>query len=219
MFRKYEKTYRILVPQINVKGKHFLSKDEMRALLGGEVTLLEKLDGANTGIIPTRDWFRLQKRGSLVDASEHHQFNFFKAWSEQNYEKLIDIPKHYRVYGELMRCVHTVNYNKLPDWFVVFGIFDTKLMQYLSWNNVIALCDGWGLSTVPTIANGVHVEKMDLFNLIPDVSGYGDEAAEGLVVWNYRRQMRGKLVREEFVKHMDNSGHWMTKELKFNSLI
>ena len=55
MFRKYEKTYRILVPQIDVKGKHYLSKKEVKKLLGGNVTIMEKLDGANVGIIRHKD--------------------------------------------------------------------------------------------------------------------------------------------------------------------
>ena len=69
MFLKYPKIYRILVPQVNVKGKHFLSDKDTKRLLDGNVTLLEKLDGANVGIIKTKDGFKLQKRGSLVDTS------------------------------------------------------------------------------------------------------------------------------------------------------
>jgi len=35
MYRKYEKTYRILVPQISTKGKHYLSDSDTKKLLGG----------------------------------------------------------------------------------------------------------------------------------------------------------------------------------------
>ena len=122
MFRKYEKTYRILVPQMNTKGKHYLPDKEVKKLLNREVIITEKLDGANTGIIRHKDTFRLQKRGSLVDQSEHAQFNFFKAWSYENYDKLMKIPEGTVLYGELMFCKHTVFYNKLPSFFIAFVI-------------------------------------------------------------------------------------------------
>jgi len=106
MFRKWEKTYRILVPQVNIKGKHYLSKNEAKKLLGGNVVITEKLDGANVGIIRHKDTFKLQKRGSLVSDSEHYQFNFFKAWSYQNFDSIMQIPKNTILYGELMIKAH-----------------------------------------------------------------------------------------------------------------
>lgn len=218
MFRQYEKTYRILVPQINVKGKHFLSSKETRLLLGGKVTVTEKIDGANSGVIRTKEWFRLQKKGSLVDASEHEQFNFFKAWSAENYEKLTLIPRNLRVYGELMRVQHTILYNQLPDWFLVFAIYDDKKQKYLDWHHVELLSNDWGLATVPLIAQDMYLSKMALFDMIPSPSNYGEGTAEGLVVWNYRQQMRGKLVRPEFMKRMEEHDHWTQQKMVFNEL-
>ncbi len=77
MFRKYEKTFRILVPTIEVPGKLVLSKNDAGALLSGNVIIEEKMDGANVGIIRHKNGFALQKRGSLVGPSEHEQFEFF----------------------------------------------------------------------------------------------------------------------------------------------
>ena len=219
MFRKYEKTFRILVPQVNVKGKHFLSQKELQGLLNGKVTITEKLDGANTGIIRTKDWFRLQKRGSLVDASEHEQFNFFKAWADTHCESLLKIPKNFRVYGELMRCVHTIHYQHLPDWFLVFAVYDDDKSRYLPWPQVEDLCNVLGLCTVPLVALDTYVEKLDIFDLIPNPSAYADGPAEGVVVWNYRKQLRGKLVREAFVKHMDESVHWTSQKMQHNRVV
>jgi len=145
MFRKFEKTYRILVPEIIIKGKHHLSKKECKKLLGGKVVILEKLDGANTGIIRHKDTYKLQKRGSLVDASEHYQFNFFKAWGASNYDKIIKIPKDTILYGELMICKHTIYYNKLPDYFIPFAWFDRKKEKYFTYEKLQKLCNEIGL--------------------------------------------------------------------------
>lgn len=217
MFRKYEKTYRILVPQIGTKGKHYLSDADVKRLLGGTVSVQEKLDGANVGIIRHKDSFHIQKRGSLVGESEHDQFNLFKAWVYENYEKVMAIPEGTILYGELMFCKHTVFYDKLPDYFVAFAWCDRDTNEYYSRDEMVELCDRIGISYVPEIARGVF-NKTELFDLIPKTSNFGSEPAEGIVVWNQKNGMRGKVVREEFQKAMDRTGHWMRQKIKINQL-
>lgn len=217
MFRKYEKTYRILVPQIDVKGKHFHSDADTKKLLNGQLTITEKMDGANVGIIRHKDTFRLQKRGSLVDASEHYQFNFFKAWSQLNYDKLMQIPEGTILYGELMIAKHTVFYDKLPDYFLAFAWVDRKSREYKHRSDLEELCDKIGLSTTPFIYQG-PCSKVELFDYIPNPSAYGSEPAEGIVVWNHKAGLRGKVVRAEFVKDMEDSDHWTHKEVVKNKL-
>lgn len=217
MFRKYEKTYRILVPQIDVKGKHFHSDADTKKLLNGQTTITEKMDGANVGIIRHKDTFRLQKRGSLVDQSEHYQFNFFKAWSQVNYDKLMQIPEGTVLYGELMIAKHTVFYDKLPDYFLAFAWADRKTDEYKHRMEMEELCAKIGLSCTPFISQGPHA-KDELFDLIPNPSAFGSEPAEGIVVWNHKNGLRGKVVREEFVKDMEDDGHWIHKQVTKNLL-
>jgi len=218
MFRKYEKTFRILVPQIDIKGKHYLSKKECQQLLNGKVTITEKMDGANVGIVRYRDTFHLQKRGSLVGDSEHAQFNFFKAWSYQNYDKIMQIPKGTVLYGELMYAKHTIFYDRLPDYFLAFAWLNKGSNRYYKWDEMKTLCDNIGFHTVPLLHQG-YVDRMELFDMIPDVSNYGSTMAEGIVVWNHKKGMRGKVVRSEFQKFMDNEGHWMNRPVTPNEII
>jgi len=217
MFRKYEKTYRILVPQIVIKGKHYLSKDEAKKLLGGNVLITEKLDGANVGIIRHKDTFKLQKRGSLVDDSEHYQFNFFKAWIYRNYDKIMQIPRNTILYGELMVCKHTIFYDQLPDFFIPFAWFDKKTSTYYSRKELEELCEQIGLTPVPVLYKG-FADRNSLFDLIPEKSNFGSGMSEGLVVWNYKNGMRGKVVRPEFQKFMNNDGHWARRKITVNKL-
>lgn len=175
------------------------------------------MDGANTAIIRHKDTFKLQKRGSLVDASEHYQFNFFKAWSQTNYDKLMKIPEGTVLYGELMIAKHTVFYDKLPDYFLAFAWVDRKTNEYKHRQDLEELCNNIGLSTTPFVAQG-HYAKTELFDVIPDPSAYGSEPAEGVVVWNYRNGMRGKVVRAEFIKDMEDSDHWTHKQITKNLL-
>jgi len=216
VFVKWPKTYRILVPQINIRGKHFLSDSDTKKLLNGNVTISEKADGANVGVIKTKDNFRLQKRGSLVDIGEHEQFNMFKAWSQINYNKLMQIPKDTILYGEFMYAKHTIFYDMLPDYFLAFGWLDCKTNKFARHNDMEELCDRIGLHTVQLIEQTSNIHKDELFDLIPNPSAYGHEQAEGLVVYNFKQQIRGKVVLKKFQDSMDHDGHWATKKITKN---
>ena len=217
MFLKWPKTYRILVNQIDIKGKHFLSDKEVKLLLGGRVSITEKIDGANVGIIRLKDEFRLQKRGSLVGDSEHAQFQFFKAWSYNNYDKLMRIPKDNILYGELTYAKHTVFYDNLPDYFIAFCLADRKTGEFYHRDELVELCEKIGLSYTPEVARD-YFNRDELFDLIPKISHFGNQPAEGIVVENLKRKIRGKVVRKEFQKSMDQSGHWMHKAFTKNLL-
>ena len=218
MFIKYPKTYRILVPQISTKGKHYLSDADTKKLLNGNVTISEKMDGANTAVIRHKDYFKLQKRGSLVDVSEHKQFQRFKAWSQLNYDKLLQIPKDTILYGELVWAKHTVHYDMLPDWFLAFAWWDRKTEKFAHNLDMEELCDKIGLHTVPFIEQTTNIYRDELFDLIPNPSAYGHEQAEGLVVYNHKQQMRGKVVLRKFQEAMDMDGHWATKKIVKNKI-
>ena len=218
MFVKYPKTKRILVPQVNIKGKQFLSDAETKLLLGGKVQVFEKIDGANTGVRRVGNYFKLQKRGSLVGQSEHFQFQYFFNWSNYNYDKIMGIPEDHILYGELMVCQHHIYYDQLPDWFIPFGLFDVKKSKFLSYEELKDLCDNIGLHTVPLLFEG-HITKMELFDLIPKVSHFSsNKKAEGIVVQNYKHQLIGKVVREEFVKELDEEDHWTNQPVRLNRI-
>lgn len=218
MFRKFEKTFRIKLPGFEVPGKFNLSKEEVKQLLAGQLVLEEKMDGANTGIVRFAETFRLQKRGSLVDRSEHEQFNRFKAWSNENYNKIMSIPPGYVVYGEFLYAQHTIFYDSLPDWFLVFEIFSIKKNAYLDYYARNEMCENCGLFQVPVIDIG-YFTKEDLIKKIPKVSAHG-QRAEGMVIKKYSKKnyMRAKLVWPDFAKEVDESDHWMYKNIRLNKL-
>jgi len=215
--RKYEKTFRILVPQINVIGKHFLTDEQTNFLLDDEVVLCEKMDGANVAIIRTAGGFALQKRGGLIGNGEHPQFQFFKSWAQWNYNKIMELPDDVILYGELCYCVHTIHYDMLPDYFLAFAYLDVKSNYYLHRDSLTDTCKAIGISCVPEIARG-KFERSQLFNMIPKISNYGHEEAEGLVAWNYTKGLRGKVVMEKFVKDMEEDQHWSKNKIKINGI-
>lgn len=216
-FRKYEKIYRIEMPDYPIKGKYCLAKKVEEKLFDGAVVITEKIDGACSGIMKCNGQTFLQKKGSGADYS-HPQFSFFQnEWYFSNKEKIDGLPDNIVVYGELMRCIHTVEYNKLPDWFLVFDIFDLEQKRYLSWDEIKKICKKAGLFTVPFIYEG-KISKKNLLKYLPEKSKYGD-VAEGIVVKNQEHQVRGKYVKPEFVKEVDESEFWRNKKIKLNVVV
>lgn len=214
-WREYEQTYRIPHHKFYVKGKRNLSDKEVKHLLNGTVTITEKVDGANTGVFRKKGKMYLQKRRAPVDDS-HPQFKFFQRWYWDNYEKLDLLPDNTVTYGELLRCVHTIYYDKLPDWWLVYDIYDLDKDRYLDWNTIEDICSKCDISTVPLIFIG-NVDKNILEKLMPGASLYGD-IAEGMVVKNYKKQLRGKIVKPQFVKDPSFDSHWTKHKVRFNSL-
>lgn len=213
MFRKYEKTYRIQTPNVHVAGKKILSKTEQKDLITGRITIEEKIDGANVGVIASKkgDQFRLQKRGSLVEFSEHPQFQRFKAWTMERYNDLMKLPYPYVLYGEFMWATHHIFYDSLPDWFICFDIWNGK--KFLKRSEVEEICCDLGIEVVPLLFEGYVDNILDIESYLRGPSAFSSEHdREGIVVKNNRKQMKGKLVVPEFVKEINEDGiHWMTK--------
>lgn len=210
MFKKYEKTFRVNTPNIEVSNKMNMHKKDVRRLLTGKVTIEEKIDGANVAIIGTYP-FRLQKRGSLIDKSEHAQYNRFKEWSMRRWTDLSKLKKGIYVYGEFMWATHHIYYDSLPDWFICFDVWDGK--EFYSRQNKEIFCKEYNLEIVPLIYEGYIDDILHLESFVRGPSAYSsDHDREGIVVKNHRKQMRGKIVIPEFVKELNEDGtHWISK--------
>jgi len=198
VFRHYDKTFRISVPQYPAAGRFTLSSKEVTQLLAGRVVVEEKMDGANVGIIRHKQGLHLQKRGSLVGQSEHLQYQRFLAWAMyENFNQLMKLPIGSLVYGEWLYCVHTLFYDKLPSYFLAFDVWDGK--RFLDYDERNAFCIKYGLEQVPLVSVG-NYEPKELFDLIPKVSNYGSGMSEGIIVKRYNKHgyLRGKLKHPQF---------------------
>jgi ATP-dependent RNA circularization protein (DNA/RNA ligase family) len=217
MYRVYEKTYRIITPRFVVNGKLTLPKDEQNRLVYGNIEITEKMDGANTGIIRGNgEKWTLQKRRGLAD-SQHPQFSFFWNWARMNEGKILKLPKNIIVYGELLYARHNIHYDKLPSFFMCFDIL--KGEEYLRTDQKLEILAEAGLAHVPIYFTGKleHVEDLEKF--MNGISACAKESiAEGLVVKDYKKQLRGKLVRPEFMKDLDEDDHWMNRPVERNTL-
>src|SRR5690606_10045357 len=105
---------------------------------------------------------------------------------------------------------HSLDYEKLPDWFLLFDVYDRSKERFWSTPRRNALASKAGLSTVPKIFSG-HTTLMTLKQLVMETpSRYrAGLPLEGLVI---RRESdkwcesRAKLVSPNFTQAIDS--HW-----------
>jgi len=214
MFVKYQKTFHVFP----VTSKFNLDNTQLKRLFTGEVIVEEKMDGSNVGIIRHQKGFALQKRNSLVGPSEHEQFSFFNNWAhQQRYEQIMSLPVGTLLYAELLYAVHTIYYDRLPDYVLVFDVKQDG--EWLDYDDRAAFCQQYGFLMVPLVGRGTF-SKTDVQQMVPGPSAYGSDA-EGIVVKRYAKHgyFRGKIVKPGFMKQIEESdNHWATYNVRRNQL-
>ncbi len=182
------------------------SDDIVANLLRAEnVVVTEKMDGENTTMYADG----LHARS--VDGRHHPSRDWVKRLHAAIAYK---IPKGYRICGENLFAEHSIRYEALPSYFLVFSVWagDTCL----SWNDTISLISEIGLLHVPVLYQGPYTEE-PLRNLSID-----EATCEGYVVRNSQAFCKdafseniAKWVRPH---HVQTDEHWMTKQVVPNGL-
>ncbi len=196
-----------------------LTPDEVAALLADIVVVEEKLDGANLGLSVSLEGELLaQNRGQYLIDPFTGQFSRLGAWLSQHRYALVDhLSPHLILFGEWCAARHSLDYAELPDWFLVFDVYDRQAERF--WNtarrNVLARTVG--LTCVPSLYQG----KATLASLHRLLAGshsrYRSGPPEGFVIrrqddaWT---QSRAKLVRAEFTQTI--SEHWRSRNIEWN---
>ena len=196
-----------------------LSPAEVAELLAGDVVIEEKLDGANLGLSVSADGvLRAQNRGQYLLQPFNGQFARLGPWLAAHEDKLFDaLGANLIAFGEWCAARHSLNYASLPDWWLVFDVYDRATGQFWS----TARRDAWaaqlGLITVPKLHTG-HVDMNQLQECVHvRHSQFRQGPLEGIVI---RREnvewleQRAKLVRADFTQAIE--GHWRSRALQWN---
>jgi ATP-dependent RNA circularization protein (DNA/RNA ligase family) len=196
-----------------------LSSEEAQLLLAGEVVLEEKLDGANVGFSVSDDGvLRAQNRGQYLLQPFHGQFVRLGPWLAAHEDKLLDaLGPHLVAFGEWCAARHSLNYEMLPDWWLVFDVYNRATRQFWSTARRNAWATDLGLVTVPRLHTG-HVDMSQLREWVnTKQSKFRKGNLEGLIV---RREsgdwleQRAKLVRADFTQTIET--HWRSRSLVWN---
>jgi hypothetical protein len=197
-----------------------LSPTEAREFLSDEVVVEEKLDGANVGFsLDAHGSLRAQNRGSFLSpTASHPQFKPLFRWMQEHGQRLLcALSPDLILFGEWCYAVHSVRYDRLPDWFLSCDVYDRRVERFWSVERRDALAQRLGLAVVPRLAVG-HLDIRGIKALL-GTSRFCNGPAEGV----YARRERGdwlisraKLVRPEFLQQIDE--HWSRKPLAVNAV-
>lgn len=198
-----------------------LSHAEARELLSTAVVAEEKLDGANLGFSVSRDGdLRAQNRGQYLSRPFSGQFARLDRWLALHEDALFDaLGTHLIAFGEWCAARHSVAYSALPDWWVLFDVYDREAGAFWS----TARRDAWakevGVLSMPAVFKGPTTVRGLTELMTSRPSRYGAPQMEGVVV---RREdpdwllQRAKLVRADFTQQIED--HWRKRAIEWNRL-
>lgn len=206
-----------------------LSAHEAAALLAVEVTAEEKVDGANLGFSIGPDGaLRVQNRGQYLHSPHSGQFSKLPAWLAMHGtaigEALLEnAHQHLVLFGEWCAARHSLDYTRLPDWFLLFDVYEadagTGTGRFWSATRRNELAARLGLATTPELKRG-HFTMADLKRRIAQwPSQFRDGPLEGIVIRRESSQwceQRAKLVRSDFTQAIGE--HWRSRRLEWNRL-
>lgn len=198
-----------------------LSPENARALLAGAVVVEEKLDGANLGLslAPNRS-LRAQNRGQYLANLHAGQFARLPAWLAQHCDALCSaLTPNIILFGEWCAARHSLDYSALPDWFLLFDVYDRSAGRFWSSTRRNALAVSTGLAMVPQIARGRH-SVTELKELVATrSSSFRQGPLEGIIIRRESVQWcdaRAKLVRADFTQAIET--HWRRRTIEWNRL-
>lgn len=198
-----------------------LSPSEARELLTGEVVVEEKLDGANLGFSLSADGkLQAQNRSHYLEEPYPGQFGRLRSWLPAHEEHLIgELGSDLIAFGEWCAARHSLTYQHLPDWWLLFDVYDRREQRFWS----TARRNQWAskvcVATVPTLSRGKLSPQSLAQMLEAGGSAFSAGPLEGVVVraeddaW---LKARAKLVRADFTQSIES--HWRARALEWNRL-
>ena len=127
------------------ENKYFNSVDGC-LFTRGEAVMTGKVDGSNVCLTRENLFARSHSR-----EPEHSSFDMLKArWSQLRYR----IPEPFAIYGEWIYATHSIRYDHLSDYLVMFSVLDMDRERWLSWDDTTATAEGLGIEHVSILHRG-----------------------------------------------------------------
>lgn len=204
----------------SIRDDKVFSPAEVRSFLSCAVAVEEKVDGANLGLsFKQGGQMCFQNRGNWLEGKLAGQWERLRSWALEHEAELHNVlPADHVLFGEWCYARHSVDYGRLPDWFLVFDVYDPVLGKFWSTDRRNSLAAAANLSVVPAVAHGTF-KLSELKAMLDDRSELGIDRREGLYL---RREddmwlvSRAKLVRPGFTQAI--SEHWSRKIINLNSV-
>jgi ATP-dependent RNA circularization protein (DNA/RNA ligase family) len=205
---------------VDIRDDKVLSESERDEFLQQCLVVEEKVDGANLGIaFDSLGNIRAQNRGAYLHLPGSGQWKKLDDWLTPRTDALFDyLSDHFILFGEWCYARHSVFYDRLPDWFLGFDIYDKRVGRFLSSERRDAFLRKMCIAQVPVLARG-HFSYPEIQKFL-SASKFSDQPAEGLYLrfdqdgW---LAQRAKLVRPAFIQAVEQ--HWSRSAIRPNRLM
>lgn len=201
---KYPRTYH--VPWSECKSSDDKIQYDLSNFEGKEIIITEKMDGENNTMM--RDSYYARS----LDSNNHPSRNFVKGiWGNLKH----DIPENFRICGENLYAQHSLRYEELKSYFMVFSIWNNETC--LSWKETLEYCELLNLETVPVLYLGkFDLEMIKKFKIDNNKQeGYVIRLASEFTLDEFQTSVV-KYVRKG---HLQTDEHWMNSAIVQNGLL
>lgn len=200
----YDKETKLIFDESNFDGKTFVA------------TI--KMDGESCSM------YRDHIHARSLDSRHHESRSYVK----QLHSRIRHIiPQGWRICGENLYAIHSIAYDDLEDYFLVFSIWDDN-NDCLTWENTVMYAKRLGLKTVQTIRPFLNVDYDSNDNFtIENVEKLKVDTnvligKEGFVIrnadsFNYK-DFESNLAKWVRPNHIQTDQHWMKKKVEKNKL-
>lgn len=187
-------------------------------LLNKEIIISEKVDGSNLCFTSEEVYARTHSTKAT-----HKSFDAAKAM----HAKLrYNIEPNISIFGEYVFCVHSIEYSRLPGYFLAFGVRDDNTGIFYSWDNLCKYASKLSMPIVKLLFRGTISSCEELEQITTELatqqSEYGEDLREGIVIRISNdiedfKSSTGKWVRKDHPKDPDE--HWMFKPIRRQGII
>lgn len=214
--KKYNRTFHLP----NSKGGTSDDKrmSDVSYLLNKPLIITEKIDGQNFSYEYENCYARTHS-----NIPNHPSCDWAKAYHGK--VKYL-IPKGYQIFLENSFALHSIKYNSLPSYCLIFNIRDLNKNIWLSWEEVEMWAEELKLPTVPVIGEFIFSSEKELVEITNKLavqpSLVGGEDREGIVV-----RIKDQFDDKDFSKcvakwvrvgHVVTDEHWKNKQIIKNKL-
>lgn len=192
----------------------------VESLLNIPIVITEKMDGSNTSLEHEGCFARTH-----AGAPNHPSFDALKAlhaickWN---------IPIGLQLFGEWCYAVHSIAYDELPSYFLLFNVRDLTQTEpvWVSWEEVELWAEEINVKTVPVLFKGIVSSDQELQQIIESLMIKSSQCGgirEGVVVRTQDsftdQTFHLNVMKYVRANHVQTSEHWKNQEIIKNKLL
>ncbi len=204
---KYPRTQHFSFSEGVTSDDKFIENDHI--FDGMTVAVTTKMDGENTTVYAD---------GKFHSRSMDSKHRPDHSWLLAHIPRFsYRIPEGYRLCGEYLYARHSIAYDDLPDYFMVFSIWNEN-NDCLSWQDTKEWCNRIGVITVPELYVGPFdidlIKKLAKENVEKGQEGLVVRNADGFNAQDFNKNI-AKYVR---ANHVQTDSHWTQQQIVPNGL-